>query len=364
MSTSESSDAASSSTSSMQTVRGWRQGSEVTTPGATSRADKDGGVSEDRSGFEERVDEGLKRSMEAFSFGASGPGFVDEPIAVEEDEGPHGSTGSHDYPYARTFSSSSSSASTSSNSSSTSGKDKGELTQARSRPGSISAIRSGFRSARNSVSKDARVITEEDPRQEDQPGTRTRMMSAGPGSSIEGSSQADSRVFGSSSSSASSTSSASSSNFGWNSRSRGSIGRSDRFGRTRGSFRPPPPPLASHGGVTTACPVPEIPPFRGQPPEVGSRVGWTSGSSVPSTPSVEDVDEKRRDLEEEEEEDEEVDALTPMTEVDDEVVLGKEIRVVGDRETGVEVDVGRKDEGEDGKTGGFDDGLYVLYEGE
>lgn len=79
---------------------------------------------------------------------------------------------------------------------------------------------------------------------------------------------------------------------------------------------------------------------------------------------MEDVDEKRRDLEEEEEEDEEVDALTPMTEVDDEVVLGKEIRVVGDRETGVEVDVGRKDEGEDGKTGGFDDGLYVLYEGE
>jgi hypothetical protein len=88
--------------------------------------------------------------------------------------------------------------------------------------------------------------------------------------------------------------------------------------------------------------------------------GWTSGSSGPSTPSVEDDYDYKHDPRQIDEEDEgDVDALTPMTELDKgdvQVVLGPALPIDANLETGA-----KKEEGAQGLR---DDGLYVVYEGE
>jgi hypothetical protein len=464
MSTSEASDAGrsvggSSSTSSMRTIRADRLESDVSTPMGIGEH-KDAGY-ELSAGA---VDEGLRRSMETFSFG-SGGGSIHPPARNEsptdldpmssDDGGLMEATGpSASYSFGRTsFSPLSRSSSITSNE------------QARSRPGSISAVRAGFRSGRNgSISTDSgsRSSSRSGHREQDGQGAaggsrrssgtldqdgmrslesqgrlsggltsiraglqtmrdhdghirartssssageeaeplgqrlgsdrelggqaeaRARMMSAGSiSSSGSGGAGYDSQVICSSSSSASSASSSSGGSIdGSGSRPtygiRGTQGAGfglDRFGRrrSRGRFGSASasasaiaPRLGERAGLP--CPVPEIPPFRGglamSPSTAESTVtrsggGWTSGSSGPSTPSVEDDYDYKHDPRQIDEEDEDVDALTPMTELDKgdvQVMLGPALPIDANLETG--------DKKEEDAQGQRDDGLYVVYEGE
>jgi hypothetical protein len=473
MSTSEASDAGrsvggSSSTSSMRTIRADRLGSDVSTPM---------GLGEDRNaGYNlspGAVDEGLRRSMETFSFGTGG-GSIHPPARSESptdldpmssgDGGPVEAIGpSASYSFGRT------SISSLSRSSSITSND-----QARSRPGSISAVRAGFRSGRNgsigmgsgsgsgsgagsrsssrsgrreqegqgtaggsrrssgtldqdgmrSLESQGRLSggltsiragfqtmrdhdghirartssssageeaepsgqrLESDRELDGQAEARTRMMSAGSiSSSGSGEAGYESQVICSSSSSASSASSSSGGSIdGSGSRPtygiRGTQGAGfglDRFGRRRsrgrfGSVSASASAIAPRSGERAGlpCPVPEIPPFRGglamSPSTAESSVtrsggGWTSGSSGPSTPSVEgDYDYKHDPRQIDEEDEEDVDALTPMTELDRgdvQVVLGPALPIDANLETGA-----KKEEGAQGLR---DDGLYVVYEGE
>ncbi|KAG7530879.1 hypothetical protein FFLO_04742 [Filobasidium floriforme] len=470
MSTSEASDAGrsvggSSSTSSMRTVRADRLGSDVSTPM---------GLGEDKDvGYElspGAVDEGLRRSMETFSFGTGG-GTIHPPARSESptdldpmssgDGGPVEAIGpSASYSFGRTsISSLSRSSSITSNE------------QARSRPGSISAVRAGLRSGRNESigtgsgsgsGAGSRTSSRSGHREQEGQGTtggsrrssgtpdqdgmrslesqgrlsggltsiragfqtmrdhdghiraRTSSSSAGedaeppgqrlpPDSELDGQADArarmisagstsssgsggggyDSQVICSSSSSASSTSSSSGGSIdGSGSRPtygiRGTQGAGfglDRFGRRRsrgrfGSASASASASAPRSGERAGlpCPVPEIPPFRGglamSPSTAESTItrsggGWTSGSSGPSTPSVEDDYDYKHDPRQIDEEDEDVDALTPMTELDKgdvQVVLGPALPIDANLETG-----GKKEEGAQSLQ---DDGLYVVYEGE
>lgn len=467
MSTSEASDAGrsvggSSSTSSMRTIRADRLGSDVSTPM---------GIGEDKdAGYElspGAVDEGLRRSMESFSFGTGGgsihpparnesPTDLDPMLSRDRDvveaTGPLAS-----YSFGRTsISSLSRSSSITSNE------------QVRSRPGSISAVMTGFRSGRNgsigmgsasrsssssrsghrerdgqgaadksrrssgsldqdgmrsfesrrgisagrtsiragpltmretdmhirartsssSAGEEAEPLgqrLESDRELDDQAEARARMMSAGSiSSSGSGGAGYDSQVICSSSSSASSASSSSAGSIdGSGSRPtygiRGTQGAGfglDRFGRRRsrgrfGSASASASASAPRSGERAGlpCPVPEIPPFRGglamSPSTAESTItrsggGWTSGSSGPSTPSVEDDYDYKHDPRQIDEEDEEdVDALTPMTELDKgdvQVVLGPALPIDANVETR-----GKKEEDAQGLR---DDGLYVVNEGE
>ena len=110
---------------------------------------------------------------------------------------------------------------------------------------------------------------------------------------------------------------------------------------------------------------------------------WTSGSSDPSTPSVEDdadddeddndkgnnihrrrsrgLPAGRGEEDEDEDEDDEVDALTPMTEVENEVVLAPEVKVVLGHEPGQGPHPGLVG-GDQVSSKETEGGLYVLYE--
>lgn len=465
MSTSEASDAGrsvggSSSTSSMRTIRADRLGSDVSTPMGLGE-DKDVGY-ELSSGA---VDEGLRRSMETFSFGTGG-GSINPPARSEsptdldpmssrdrdlvEATGPLAS-----HSFGRTsISSLSRSSSITSNE------------QARSRPGSISAVMTGFRSGRNrsigtgsgsrsssrsrlrerdgqgaasgsrrssgtldqdgmrSLESQGRLSggltsiragfqamrdhdghfrartssssageeaepsgqrLESDRELDGQAEARARMMSAGSiSSSGSGGAGYESQVICSSSSSASSASSSSGGSidgsgsrptYGIRGTQRAGFGL-DRFGRRRsrgrfGSASASTSASAPRSGERAGlpCPVPEIPPFRGAAvpssfteefATTRSGAGWTSGSSGPSTPSVEDEYDYKHDPRQIDEEDEaDVDALTPMTELDKgdvQVVLGPALPIDANLETG--------DKKEEGAQGLRDDGLYVVYEGE